>query len=418
MTSHSRLPPRAWLIVALLWFVGCFNYLVRMMLTTMHGSIVAAIPMNEAHFGLLTSAFLWTYALCSPLGGFMADRFSRSRVILVSMLAWSAVTWLTAYARNFPELVAMRALLGMSEACYLPAALALISDYHRGPTRSLATAVHMTGMGIGIGSILGALGGSLAEHHTWHYAFSLMGTVGIAYWSFLVFILRDSPREGGAGAAPGADGLPRVGFGAAIASLFSRGPFILALTFWGILGLDAWLLGGWLPVYMKEHFHLGQGAAGWAATGYSFTAGLVGALVGGAWADRWSRRRFRARIFVPAIGLCLCAPGILLTARTDVLVFALAGLVLFGFFRSFVDCNMMPILCLVSDPRYRATGYGILNCFACVIGGLAIYAGGALRDHQVNLSKMFVFAAATLVLCAGILLLIRPRAPASAGSPT
>ncbi len=414
MTPEHRLPPRAWLIVALLWFVGCFNYLVRIMLTTMHGSLVAAIPMTEAHFGLLTSAFLWVYGLVSPIGGFMADRFSRSRVILLSMFAWSAITWLTAYARNFEELLAMRALLGLSEACYLPAALALISDYHRGPTRSLATGVHMTG--IGVGSILGALGGSLAERHTWHYAFSLMGAAGIGYWAFLIFVLRDSPREGGDSGVPGADARPGVGFGPALASLFSRGPFILALTFWGILGLDGWVVAGWLPVYMKEHFHLAQGAAGWSATGYSFTAGLFGALVGGAWADRWSGRRFRARIFVPAIGLCLCAPGILLTAQTGVLAFALMGLVWFGFFRSFVDCNMMPILCLVSDPRYRATGYGILNCFACIVGGLAIYGGGALRDHQIDVNKAFVFAAATLVLCAGILLLINPKSPVPAAS--
>ena len=414
MTPDSRLPPRAWLIVALLWFVGLFNYLVRLMLTTMHGSIVEAIPMTEAQFGLLTSSFLWVYGCLSPFAGFLSDRFSRSRVILVSMFAWSAITFLTAYARNFEELLAMRALLGMSEACYLPAALALISDYHRGSTRSLATGVHMTG--IGFGAVLGGIGGSLAEHHPWHFVFSLVGGAGLVYWSFLIFMLRDSPRESHDSEIHGLGPGTRVRFGAAIASLFSRGPFILALIFWGILGLDGWVVAGWLPVYMKEHFHLAQGTAGWSATIYVYLPGLGGQLIGGAWADRWSRTRARARIFVPAIGLCIAAPGIYLAAQTGVLAFALTGLVVFGLFRSFTDCNMMPILCLVSDPRYRATGYGVLNSFACIVGGLSIYAGGALRDRQIDVSKAFVFAAVTLTLCAGLLLLIKPKPMVPAGA--
>ena len=136
MTPASQLLPRAWLTVALLWFVAFFNYLARIMITTMHGSILAAFPITEAQFGLLTSTFLWAYGILSPAAGFLSDRFSRSRVIIVSMLAWSVVTWLTSFARTFEQLLVMRALMGVCEACYIPAALALISDYHRGPTRS------------------------------------------------------------------------------------------------------------------------------------------------------------------------------------------------------------------------------------------------------------------------------------------
>ncbi len=136
---------RAWLVVALLWVVALLNYLDRMMLTTMRDSIKAAIAMNDEQFGLLTSVFLGVYGLLSPLGGYLADRFSRSRVIVGSLLVWSLVTWLTGHAQTFEQLLAARALMGLSEACYIPAALALIADYHRGPTRSLATGIHMTG---------------------------------------------------------------------------------------------------------------------------------------------------------------------------------------------------------------------------------------------------------------------------------
>src|SRR5678816_2477570 len=93
-----KLPPRAWLIVALLWVVGCLNYLDRVMITTMRGSLVEAIPMTDAQFGLLTSVFLWVYGLLSPFAGFLADRFNRSRVIITSLFLWSLVTWFTAHA--------------------------------------------------------------------------------------------------------------------------------------------------------------------------------------------------------------------------------------------------------------------------------------------------------------------------------
>mgnify|MGYP000875057871 CR=1 FL=1 len=165
------------MIVGLLAVVACLNYLDRYILTTMRGSIVGAIPMTDAQFGLLTSMFLWVYAFMSPVGGFIADRLGRTKVIISSLFLWSGVTWLTAHATTFPELLATRVVMGLSEACYLPAALALISDYHRGPTRSLATGIHMIGLSFGQG--LGGLGGVLAERHGWSYPFMLFGGIGI-----------------------------------------------------------------------------------------------------------------------------------------------------------------------------------------------------------------------------------------------
>jgi hypothetical protein len=71
---------------------------------------------------------------------------------------------------------------------------------------------------------------------------------------------------------------------------------------------------------------------------------------------------------------------------------------------------MMPMLCMVADPRYRATGYGVLNFFSTIIGGIALYAGGILRDAQVDLSKMYQFAALIMLVCAAFLFMARPKA--------
>ena len=403
MKANSKWLTRAWLIVALLWFVGCLNYLDRIMITTMRGSLQAAIPMTDAQFGLLTSVFLWVYGLLSPLAGFLADRAGRSRVIIASLFVWSLLMWLAGHAKTFNQLLLARALMGISEACYIPAALALIADYHRGPTRSLANGVHLTG--IMVGSALSGVGGWLAEKYSWNYGFSLFGIVGIGYALFLACALRDAPQPKGRIPTPSEN---KVYLGAAILSLFSRGSFIIACVYWGLLGLAGWAVVGWLPSYLNDEFHLSQGRAGLSATGYVYAAAMVGLPLGGFWADRWGRSNERGRIFVAMLGLCLAAPAILLAASTSLLGFAVAGLVCFGLARAFADTNMMPILCLVSDPRYRATGYGILNLFGCVVGGGAIYAGGALRDAHVDRSRIFQFAAASLALCAVLLLFIKP----------
>ena len=414
MVSDFKLPPHAWRVVALLWLVGFFNYLDRVTVTTMRGSLMDAIPMTDAQFGLLTSVFLWVYGLLSPFAGFLADRFSRSRVIIISLFAWSAITWLTAHATTFPELLATRALMGVSEACYIPAALALIADYHRGATRSLATGVHMSGIMVGSG--LGGLGGWIAERYSWNQAFLIFGLTGLGYAVVVALLLRDRPKEktdtGSPVAVAAAENL-RVNLPEALKSLFGRTSFILALFYWGLLGLTGWVVVGWMPTYLNEHFHLSQGAAGLSATGYLQAAALCGVLVGGVWADRWSRRNERGRVLVPLIGILVAAPAILLVSTIDWLPLALAGLIFFGVSKAFADSNMMPILCTISDPRYRATGYGVLNLFSCVVGGLTIYAGGLLRDAAINVSHLFQFAAASLLVCALLLFFIRPQSAAN-----
>ena len=399
--------PRAWLIVAVLWVVAALNYLDRIMITTMRDSLTQAVPMTDAQFGLLTSVFLWVYGLLSPLAGFLADRFNRSRLIVLSLLIWSLLTWLTGHARSFEELIVVRALMGVSEAAYLPAALALIADYHRGSTRSLATGIHMTGLSVGTG--LAGLGGWLAEKQGWRFAFDVFGWFGVAYAVALWFVLRDPVEKQ---VAESETDSPRLD--EALASLFSNRSFWLLLAFWGLLALAGWAVAGWMPTYFKEQFSLGQGAAGISATGYLAVAMFAGKLIGGAWADHWSRTNDRARILVPAIGLFIAAPATLMLANTSVLALAIAGLSIYGLTRSFSDANLMPILCQVADSRYRATGYGVLNLFSCLVGGITVYLGGVLRDAQISVSTLFMAAAAGMLVCGVLMIGVKPKAATEA----
>jgi MFS family permease len=405
--SVSKLPSRAWLIVVLLMVVGCLNYIVRIMITNMRGSLTEAMPLTDAQFGLLTSVFLWVYGIVSPFAGFLSDRFKRSHVIIVSLFIWSIVTWSTCLAKTFNQLLFTRVLMGLSEACYIPAALALIADYHRGPTRSFATGLHIAGLLIG--QTLSFTGGWLSERNDWTYPFKFYGIIGVVYSiAVLVPLLHDvSPKPTESASETKETGEGKARFFDAIVSLFSRGSFILLLVYFGVMGLS-WVLIGWLPTYFKEHFNISQGMAGLYATAYPSIAAFIGVLLGGAWADRWSLTNLRARIFVPVIGLCTAAPAIFLSGTTNVLPLAIFGFIFIFLTLALNEPNMMPVLCLVSDHRYRATGYGILNLAGCIMGGVGIYISGVLLDAKVDFNMIFRVVALIIGANAILLLMVKP----------
>lgn len=406
VTSRNKSAVYPWLVVAMLCVVGCLNYLDRMMIATMRSSIVAEIHMTDAQFGLLTSVFLWVYGFLSPFAGFMADKFNKSRIIIISLLVWSTVTFLTAFATSFGHLLVTRALMGISEAFYIPTALALIMDYHRGSTRSFANSVHM--MGIMVGQSLGFIGGWLAEDHSWNFAFNVLGGIGIGYAVVLLFGLRDN-KEAAKEEVP-ADGnivedKPR--FFSVLRYLLTNKNYLKALLTWSMIGIVGWVIGGWLPTFYKENFNLSQTMAGIYATGYFHFASVTGVLVGGFLADRWSRKNPNARILIPMIGLCIATPAILIAGSSTVLAIAVGGFMLYAFTRIFADGNMMPVLCMIVDNKYRATAYGLLNLFATVIGGIGLYVGGYLRDININLSLLFKVAALLLAVGAFSLYLLK-----------
>ena len=166
----------------------------------------------------------------------------------------------------------------------------------------------------------------------------------------------------------------------------------------------------WLPTYYKEQFNLSQSMAGFYATAYLYPASIVGLLLGGVISDRWSRTNRFARILVPIIGLGIAAPAVFIGSYTTVLFIAVISFLTYGLTRMFVDTNLMPILSMSVDKRYRATGYGILNMFSTIIGGLGIYVAGAFRDSQVNLSIMYRLAALSIILCIMFLWLVKKEA--------
>lgn len=403
---HKKYYP--WLLVALLCVVGCLNYLDRMMLVTMRSSILDEIPMTDAQFGLLTSVFLWVYGFASPIAGYIADRFNRSYVIIGSLVVWSLVTWATGYATTFEQLFAARAFMGISEAFYIPAAMALIMDWHSDKTKSTAVGIHVAG--VTVGQSLGFLGAWIAETHTWHYAFYIFGGIGVAYAFILLLLLRDRKDEPMISSPNSAVATEKsINFKMALSSLFRNPSFILVVIIWGLAGAISWMINGWLPTYYQEKFSLSQTEAGIYSTAYFFPAVLVGVILGGAIADWWSKTNDRARMWLPAIGLLIAVPAVFAASFTPLLWATVGGFLVYALTRPFIDANMMPILGMIADKRYLATGYGFLNLCSCIIGGIGIYVAGALRDAEINLDVIFQVAALSMVLCAFLLFRLKPK---------
>ena len=285
--------------------VGLLNYLDRQMLASMKYSVMADIPSigTEANWGFMLGQFKWVYALLSPIGGYLADRFSRRFTICGSLFVWSAVTWWTGHTTTYGELLWARSLMGISEAFYIPAALALITDFHTGQTRSRAVGLHQ--MAIYCGVIVGGFGGYVADAPNlgWRVAFDACGIFGMLYAVPLVLLLRDAASS--ADITPAAKASPLR----AMRELLTNLSFILLVLYFTLPALAGWVVRDWMPAILKQQFHLGQGQAGVSATLYWQVAAIVGAILGGWLADRWMQRHARGRIFVSAIGMSFIIPA-------------------------------------------------------------------------------------------------------------
>ena len=409
MTHSLTSPPpsgmrTAWLVVALLVPVALLNYLDRQMLASMKGSMMGDIPdiATKANWGIVLGCFKWVYAGLSPVGGYVADRSSRRHVIAASLFVWSAVTLLTAYVTTFPQLIAARALMGISEAFYIPAALALISEFHSSQTRSRAVGFHQ--MGIYAGMIVGGFAGFVADKPSlgWRWAFSVCGLVGVIYSLPLFALLKNPPRT--EAASP-----ESVSPWAALRELLTNTGFLLLVVYFTLPAMAGWVVKDWMPDILREQFGLGQGRAGMSAVLYVQVASLIGVGIGGWLADRWMRHTSRGRIFVSAIGMSFFLPSLFGVGNASTLGAAIGFLILFGLGWGFFDCNNMPILCQIVRPQLRATGYGIMNFVSIGCGGFADWGFGALRDRHVPLNVIFGVFAGTALLSIFIVLLIRPN---------
>jgi MFS family permease len=397
-----------WVIVGILWLVAFLNYFDRNLIASMRDPIVGEFKLNDAQFGLLTTVFLISYAILSPLGGYLADKYGRKRVIIFSVCIWSAVTLWTGFVTSFHEMLLARLIMGVSEACYIPAGLAMIADYHKGRTRSLATGLHMSG--IYAGQALGGLGGYMSMHWGWRYGFQMIGLVGVVYGLILLLLLKENVNKNADENIPAGVVNPeekRLSLLQTIKMLIVGKSFQVLLFYFCMLGIVNWMIYGWLPTFLKEHFTLDLGKAGLSATGYVQIGSVIGVVIGGIIADRWYVINKRAKLYMIIIGFSLGGPFLFLMASTQVFVIAIVAMIVYGVARGINDGNLMPILCQLINEKYIATGYGVLNFLSTLIGALMVYVGGVMMDAHISLAIIYQVSAVFMVIAAWSLLRVK-----------
>ena len=364
-----------WLVVALLWVVALLNYMDRQMLSTMQDAMkldIVELQKAEA-FGALMAVFLWIYGLVSPFAGVVADRVSRKKLVVGSLFVWSAVTYLMGYASDFTQLYWLRALMGVSEALYIPSALSLIADWHEGKSRSLAIGIHMTGLYVG--QAVGGFGATIAAIFSWHSTFYWFGIIGIAYSVVLALLLHDKPKAVDAVAASPnpATLMKKESLWRGLSVVFSTWAFWVILIYFAVPSLPGWATKNWLPTLFEKNLGLDMALAGPMSTITIAASSFVGVLLGGVMSDKWVLRNIRGRIYTSAIGLGMTIPALILLGFGHSVVAVVGAGMLFGIGFGMFDANNMPILCQIISAKYRATAYGIMNM-------VGVFAGAAVTQ--------------------------------------
>jgi MFS family permease len=386
-----------WVVVAIIWLIACLNYTDRMTIFSVFPVLKREMALSDVALALLGSSFLWVYGFFSPIGGYLGDRFSRKPVILLSLLIFSLVTFATGLARTGTQLIALRCLLGLSEAIFLPPALAYIANFHSDRTRSFANSIALSGLttGAGLGSWYG---GYMTEHYTWRIGFFALGFAGILVAMIAGITLRtDSQGTSAHANQPSTEPVGQKVFA------ILRTPTALSLIFLAFaLSLTSWPTHSWLPTYMYENFRLSLTGAGSVITFFAALPALVGGIIGGIAADRWVRRDARGRMAVQVIGFWVMAPAMLAiglmpsvqSVESDLLVYSLA--------RGMLEGNSMPLFCSVVPRNRWSTAYGLYNLAGTLAGSFGIFIVGLKKaswgiGYTLSSMSLLLFAGAIVM---------------------
>jgi MFS family permease len=349
----------------------------------------AEFGIDDAAIGALLSVFVLVNGLVTVPAGYLADRWHRTRTIGHTVVAWSAITMLTAAAQTFGQLLLGRAVLGFGQGITEPSANALISDYY--PTSQRATAFSLQqimgiiGFGVGI-----ALGGAIGSTWGWHWAFVVVGPPGFVI-AVLAYRLRE-PRRGHAdrlhlGIDDGDQPPEHV-------RLFEHGfrRFVVDMTRglvqdmkviigiptlrYALVGVGALLftvqgVGAWLAEFHHRFSGLTQDQSTASVGLLVLAGGIPGLLLGGRIADRYATRVRGARVVIPAyaIGIGITFFGV---SYLPMPFGASWALELVGMFTVWVAVPALRAGVADAVPAHlRGAGFGAFNLVSIILGGAA-----------------------------------------------
>ncbi len=403
----------------MLWIAFVINYVDRQVVFSIFPALTKDLGFTNAQLGMIGTIFIWVYSLCNPLVGRLSDVYSRPRLIVISIVLWSLATLGTGFAGSVAMFLVLRAVMGVTEALYVPPALGVIGTLHSGPTRSRALALHGTAQFAGI--IVGSsFGGYMADGPGWRTAFFILSGLGLLYapvlWLRLRHLETPVPRPAPPPLPPAGAGIPSSGpiRMPALASpkvTSDESPYramagnacylALSLAFFSLC-IMLWMIYAWLPTHLGEKMGLSMSRAGVEAAFWVQSGNLTGNLIGGALGDSFSRRWPVARFALVCIGLTLCAPlAYLALASTSLGAFKIFACG-FGLTAGLMTGNHFAASYDVTAPKNYGIGAGTFNMVGGISGGAAIFAAGHLKD-TLGIRGLMGWSAAFAVACAGIL---------------
>jgi len=391
-----------WWMVAMLWLVCFANYVDRQAIFSIFPPLQQEFSLSRLQLGILGSAFMWVYALSGPLAGWLCDRFSRRSVIIGALVFWSACTAATGVGHSFGELVACRALSGLGEAFYFPAAISLVASYHGRATRSRAMSLHQSA--VYVGSLAGGgISGWLAERHGWRLPFTSFGVFGIFLALVLLAALKERKRDECDRIVTTEPEEERSFVSGLLALLANPAAMVLAAVF-VCANFVASIFLSWTPIYLFEKFHMSLAAAGFHASTWLQGSSIVGVLLGGVLADNLARRSRSGRVFAQSVGLVLGVPLLFLTGWSASALLVLIAMAGFGFAKGIYDANIWASLYEVVPTRHRGATVGLMNSLGWLGGGAATVAIAAGNTHFglgaeiCATSSLYAIAALALLL--------------------
>lgn len=420
--SWQQKPSYKWLVVGMLWFVCFFNYADRQAIFSVFPLIKEQLHLSDVQLGVVGGSFMWMYAIFGPFAGSLCDRLPRKSLVLGGLIFWSLVTAATSISHNYAQLVLCRALGGLGEAFYFPAAMSLISDYHGPSTRSRAMSIHQSS--VYAGSIAGGgISGFFGQYYGWRSSFVLFGAAGILLGIVLWGLLKEAVRgmsdnlTGTAGihsevlAKPNARERRNMveGFKEVLRNRMVR---LLILVFMGANFVAVVFL-TWMPTFLYQKFHMSLSMAGLNGTAYIQIASVLGVISGGLLADSLAKKMFGGRLLAQSFGLLCGVPFLFLTGWTTSVALLILAMVGFGYFKGLYDANIFAGLYDVVPVARRGAAAGLLNSLGWLGSGFApvIIALGASRYGM----SACISATAGIYLLIGLLLLWGSRRLAYSG---
>jgi MFS family permease len=370
-TEPQKVANYSWYALGVLTIVYVLNYLDRNLIYILFPSIQGEMKFKDFELALLGSMpFVIFFTVLGVPFGRMADRVVRKNLIAAGLVVWSLFSGLTGFAEGFWSLFFCRVMVGVGEATLGPAALSLLSDYFPMRLRATAQAVYSSGIAIGAGSAF-FLGGWIAQHYGWRWAFYLLGFPGL-FVAAIVFFLHEEPRGKTEAAATTYTSRDWK-------ILFRSVPLRYHYAGYAMFGLAANNLSFWGATFVARLYKFDLATIGIVAGILTIVAGVPGTILGGYLADRFRHLGRGGRMLFGSLAALIAIPfWLMFIFSTSVPMLILSNLVLLALSLVWLG----PAAADVHDiagPQLRGLGIGIY--FFMVIAAFGI---GSLIIGQVN----------------------------------